>query len=108
MRKISFDKFVVLLLLLATACKKTSYLNATVTSNLDSTTVFLDSAYAIDFLNQIYTHVGFSADPKRFVSNGVGAGLDAACDEAEGPNLSSSNGFTMFATGTVNPTIVPT
>ena len=52
MRKISFDKFVVLLLLLATACKKTSYLNATVTSNLDSTTVFLDSAYAIDFLSR--------------------------------------------------------
>ena len=36
------------------------------------------------------------------------AGLDAACDEAEGPNASSSNGFTMFATGTVNPSIVPT
>jgi len=66
----------------------------------------------MEFLNNLYAHAGFSADPKRFVvygiGNGVGAGLDAACDEAEGPNLSSSNGFTMFATGTVNPSIVPT
>lgn len=110
MRKVSFDKFVLLLLLsaLALACKKTNYLSATVTSNLDSTSVFTDSTYAMQFLNGIYTAAGFATDPKRFVSNGVGAGLDAACDEAEGPNLSSSNGFTMFATGTVNPTIVPT
>jgi hypothetical protein len=108
MRKISFDKFVLLLLLSAIACKKTNYLSSTVTSNLDSTTVFTDSTYAMQFLNGIYTAAGFATDPKRFVSNGVGAGLDAACDEAEGPNLSSSNGFTMFATGTVNPTIVPT
>src|SRR6201996_4512582 len=111
MRKIFFDKLVIiplLLALLATAsCSKTG-LNATVTSNLDSTTVFTDSAAAMSFLNYIYTKVGFATDPKRFVVNGVGAGLDAACDEAEGPNLSSSNGFTMFATGTVNPSIVPT
>lgn len=105
MRKISFDKFVVLLLLLAPACKKT--LNPTVTTNLSADTVFTDSSYAMQFLNNIYTKVGFAADPKRFVVNGIGAGLDAACDEAEGPNLSSSNGFTMFATGTVNPSIVP-
>src|ERR1700761_1891689 len=111
MRKIFFDKLVIiplLLALLATAsCSKTG-LNATVTSNLDSTTVFTDSAAAMSFLNYIYTKVGFATDPKRFVVNGVGAGLDAACDEAEGPNASSSNGFTMFATGTVNPTVVPT
>ena len=108
MRKNPCDKFVVLLLLLATAaCKKTGYLTSTVTSNLDSNTVFADSTKAMSFLNNLYTRAGFAADPKRFVSNGIGAGLDAACDEAEGPNLSSSNGFTMFATGTVNPSIVP-
>ena len=108
MRKISFDKFVVLLLLLAPACKKTGYLSSTVTSNLDSTTVFSDSTKSMGFLNNLYTKVGFAADPKRFVVNGVGAGLDASCDEAEGPTISSSNGYTMFATGTVNPSIVPT
>src|ERR1700761_6630148 len=100
MRKISFDKLVVLLLLLAcAACSKTGYLSATVTNNLDSTTVFTDSSYSMRFLNNIYSHAGFSADPKRFSNNGVGGGLDAACDEAEGPNLTVSNGFTMFATG---------
>jgi len=94
------------------ACKKSSFLASTVTGNLDSTTVFTDSSYAMQFLNNLYAHAGFAADPKRFVNygvgNGVGAGLDAACDEAEGPNQSSNNGFTMFATGTVNPSIVPT
>src|SRR6185437_10023356 len=108
MRKNSFDKIVVFLLLLATAaCKKTGYLSSTVTSNLDSTSVFADSTKAMAFLNNLYTEAGFASDPKRFTSGGVGAGLDAACDEAEGPSLSSSNGYTMFATGTVNPSIVP-
>lgn len=108
MRKNSFDKIVVCLLLLATAaCKKTGYLSSTVTSNLDSTSVFADSTKAMAFLNNLYTEAGFASDPKRFVNGGVGAGLDAACDEAEGPSLSSSNGYTMFATGTVNPSIVP-
>jgi hypothetical protein len=108
MRKNSTDKIVVLLLLLAiTACSKTGYLSATITSNLDSTTVFTDSSYSMQFLNNIYSHAGFSADPKRFAVNGVGGGLDAACDEAEGPNLTSNSGFEMFATGTVNPSIIP-
>jgi starch-binding outer membrane protein, SusD/RagB family len=94
------------------ACKKTGFLASTVTSNLDSNTVFTDSSYAMQFLNTLYAHAGFAADPKRFFNqgtgNGVGGGLDASCDEAEGPNVTSSNGFTMFATGTVNPSIVPT
>jgi starch-binding outer membrane protein, SusD/RagB family len=104
--------FLIALVMAMPACKKTSFLASTVTGNLDSNTVFTDSSFAMQFLNSVYTHAGFASDPKRFVTfgigNGVGAGLDAACDEAEGPNLSSSNGFTMFATGTVNPSIVPT
>lgn len=93
--------------ILGVACKKNGFLNPTTTSNLDSTVVFTDSIYAMEFLNNIYTNVGFATDPKRFTGNGYAAGLDAACDEAEGPNASSSNGFTMFATGTVTPTIIP-
>jgi hypothetical protein len=108
MRKISFWICIILPLALTTACKKNSFLASTVTNNLDSTTVFKDSTYAMEFLNGIYTNIGFATDPKRFTSGGDVAGLEAACDEAEGPNLSASNGFTMFATGTVNPTIVPT
>jgi len=108
MRKISLWTYVILLLSFATACKKNSFLAATVSTNLDSTTVFQDSTKAIQFLNAIYLNIGFASDPKRFTSGSDIAGLESACDEAEGPNLSASNGFTMFATGTVNPTIVPT
>jgi hypothetical protein len=61
----------------------------------------------MEFLNNIYTNVGFATDPKRFNGGSYEAGLESACDEAEGPNASSSNGFTMFATGTVTPTIIP-
>lgn len=98
----------VVLLAPGMACKKNGFLNATTTGNLDSTVVFTDSTYAMNFLNNIYTNVGFATDPKRFNGGSYAAGLDAASDEAEGPNASSSNGFTMFATGTVTPTIVPT
>lgn len=108
MRKVfSFLTAVVIVFLFATACKKSGFLGATVTSNIDSNDVFGDSTYSSDFLTNIYTKVGFAADPKRFNGGTFAAGLDAACDEAEGPNASSSNGFTMFATGTVNPSVVP-
>jgi hypothetical protein len=61
------------------------------------------------FLNNIYSQIGFATDPKRFTDNfSFWAGLESACDEAEGPNAATSNGFTMFATGTVTPSIVPT
>ena len=98
----------VILLASGLGCKKNGFLDATVTTNLDSTSVFSDSTKAIAFLNNIYTKVGFASDPRRFSGGSYAAGLDAACDEAEGPNASSSNGFTMFATGTVSPTVVPT
>ena len=94
--------------LLAPACKKNGFLTSTVTNNLDSTTVFRDSTDAMEFLNNIYVNIGFASDPKRFNGGSYFAGLESACDEAEGPNASSTNGFTMFATGTVTPTVVPT
>ncbi|TDW96320.1 putative outer membrane starch-binding protein [Dinghuibacter silviterrae] len=90
------------------ACKKNGYLSSTVTSNLDSNAVFQDSTYAMEFLNNLYVNIGFATDPMRFNGGSYAAGLESACDEAEGPNASSSNGFTMFALGTVTPTVVPT
>jgi hypothetical protein len=109
MRKIALlSSAIVCMLLGISSCTKNSFLNSTTTSNLDSNQVWSDSTYAMGFLNNIYTNVGFAVDPKRFSGNGYAAGLDAACDEAEGPNASSSNGFTMFATGTVTPTVIPT
>ena len=91
------------------SCKKSGFLDQTVTSSLDETTTFSDSSNAMQFLNNIYINMGFATDPRRFTNaaRSFGAGLEAACDEAEGPNAASTNGFIQFATGSVNPTIVP-
>src|SRR5690349_16379520 len=99
--------FSVLIAMLA-ACKKTSFLDQTVTTSLDEKTTFADSSNAMQFLNNIYVNIGFATDPRRFSGGSFGAGLEAASDEAEGPNAASTNGFIQFATGSVNPTIVPT
>ncbi len=89
------------------SCKKGSFLDQTVTTSLNESTTFSDSVNAAAFLNNIYTNVGFAADPRRFSGGGYAAGLDASSYEAEGPNSSSTNGFIQFATGTVNANIVP-
>lgn len=91
------------------SCKKASFLDQTVTTSLDEGTTFSDSSNAMQFLNNIYVNIGFATDPRRFTQIGAsyGGGLEAACDEAEGPNAASTNGFIQFATGSVNPTIVP-
>lgn len=92
---------------LLTSCKKDGFLDQTVTSSLNEATTFSDSANSMAFLNNIYTSIGFTSDPRRFGGSGFSAGLDASSDEAEGPNASSVNGFIQFATGSVNPSIVP-
>ncbi len=92
---------------LVLSCSKNSFLDQTVTSSLNENTVFTDSTNSVAFLNQIYVDIGFAQDPRRFSGGNYAAGLDAASDEAEGPNASSSNGFIQFATASVNPTVVP-
>src|SRR5689334_14182991 len=91
------------------SCKKASFLDQTVTSSLDESSTFSDSSNAMQFLNNIYVNIGFASDPRRFTQNGANwaGGLEAASDEAEGPNAASTNGFIQFATGSVNPSIVP-
>ncbi|HTN36629.1 MAG TPA: RagB/SusD family nutrient uptake outer membrane protein [Arachidicoccus sp.] len=98
---------VVGLMVLLAACQKSGFLDQTTTTSLNEESTFSDSANAMAFLNNIYTQIGFASDPKRFNGGSYAAGLDASSDEAEGPNASSSNGFIQFATGTVNPTVVP-
>lgn len=95
------------LLVIFGACQKSGFLDQTTTTSLNEKSTFSDSANAMAFLNNIYTQIGFASDPKRFNGGSYAAGLEASSDEAEGPNASSSNGFIQFATGTVNPTIVP-
>ena len=90
-------------------CSKSGFLDQTVTTSLDETTTFKDSTNAMAFLANIYVQAGFASDPRRFTQTGAtwAGGLEAACDEAEGPNSASTNGFIQFATGSVNPSVVP-
>ena len=86
------------------SCSKTGFLDPTVTTSLNEQTTFSDSTNAMAFLNNIYTGVGMSMDPRRF----GGGGLDASSDEAEGYTTSSSySGYIQFSTGSVTPNIVP-
>lgn len=96
-----------LLVCIVFSCNKNDFLDQTETSNLNEKTTFSDSANSMAFLNNIYGGIGFASDPRRFSGSNFAAGLDASSDEAEGPNASSVNGFIQFATGTVNPSIVP-
>ncbi len=84
-----------------TACND-SFLDQTVTTDLDEERVFADSAYATGFLTEIYADIGFDTDLNRF---GVG-GLQCACDESEARESSSITSGVAFATGTINPVIV--
>jgi hypothetical protein len=47
------------------ACKKVGFLDQTVTTSLDETTTFTDSSNAMQFLNNIYSNIGFATDPRR-------------------------------------------
>ncbi len=80
------------------ACTKENFLDQTTTTDLSEATVFSDSARSMDFLANIYSNIGFSFSLSRF----GGAGLDASCDEAEGPLSANITTYNQFATGSVS------
>lgn len=83
----------------AISCTKSGgYLEQTSTTNLDEEAVFSDSARSMDFLNSMYLPIGFSFSLSRF----GGAGLDASCDEAEGPPSTFVTTYNQFASGSVS------
>lgn len=98
--KLSFTLFIALCGVLV-SCNE-SFLDETVTTDLNEDVVFADSAYATGFLTDIYSNVGFDTEMTRF-GNG---GLQVACDEAEFKQSSSISTGMSFATGTVNPVTV--
>ncbi|RYY30385.1 MAG: RagB/SusD family nutrient uptake outer membrane protein [Sphingobacteriaceae bacterium] len=102
--------FGIVLLLFAYSCKKDGFLAQTQTTNLSETTVFADSANTVAFLSNIYSNIGFSFNPGRFVYGPLGAqvtngGLDAASDEAEVFTPGGSTAL-AFETGTINAAVV--
>ena len=85
-------------LFIAGSCTK-DFLNQTKTTDLTDVSVFTDSARTMDFLTQIYTNIDFSFNPARF---GGLAGLEAACDESEGPSASIVTAYSEFVSGSVS------
>ncbi len=110
MRRLYLYFLGLLILFFAFSCKKDSFLSQTQTTNLSQTTVFADSANTVAFLSNIYSNVGFSFNPGRFVYGPVltpttNGGLDAASDEAEVFTTGGSTAL-AFETGTINAAVV--
>lgn len=61
-----------------TACKK-DFLDQKTLSAIDETAVFKDSTRSLGMVNNLYSNLGISFNPRRFSNTG----LDAACDESE-------------------------
>ncbi|HEY8916612.1 MAG TPA: RagB/SusD family nutrient uptake outer membrane protein [Chitinophaga sp.] len=61
-----------------TACKK-DFLDQKTLSAIDETAVFQDSTRSLGVINNLYSSLGISFNPRRFNNTG----LDAACDESE-------------------------
>ena len=101
-----FLKFLPILLLFFSMCDRT-FLDETVTTDLELDVVFNDSTYTVGVLNEIYRQVGFDVDPGRFSQgNSSYGGLQTACDEAKFRILPVITTDVMFVTGTVNPVTV--
>ncbi|MCD7973145.1 MAG: RagB/SusD family nutrient uptake outer membrane protein [Candidatus Azobacteroides sp.] len=88
-----------------------SFLDETVTTDLDYETVFSDSTYTSDFLTEIYADIGFDTDLSRFqdplvILNGPMGGLQTACDEAQYKVVPRISPDVQFVTGTVSPVTI--
>lgn len=99
MKKRLFYLIIGALAIFITACKKEkTFLDKTVTNNLNEQTVFADSAYTMDFLTGIYTDMAFSFNPARFGATG----LNGCSDESIGGGTSRDNQYILWTSGTVN------
>lgn len=78
-RSIIFAFFVFLVGFYMTSCKKQTFLDKTVTTDLYEHTVFSDSVNAMDFLTALYIPMNISFDPQRFGNSG----LESCTDEAQ-------------------------
>lgn len=82
---------------LTTACKK-DFLDQKTLSAIDETAVFHDSTRSLGIINNLYSNLGISFNPRRFNNTG----LDAACDESE--PISDPSIYTYkISSGGINP-----
>lgn len=108
MKNIFYSLVFMLIIFSGTSCKDASFLDETVTSDLDLPRIFSDSAYTVGYLSEIYVELGFDVSPRRFFDRDgllpqTYGGLQGGCDEVElkvKPKITTDLLFTM---GTVNP-----
>lgn len=80
-----------------TACKK-DFLDQKTLSAIDENAVFRDSTRTLGFVNNLYSNLGISFNPRRFNNTG----LDAACDESEPINDPTIYTY-KISSGGINP-----
>ncbi|MDD4992847.1 MAG: RagB/SusD family nutrient uptake outer membrane protein [Paludibacter sp.] len=107
MKSISYFLSLFFVFALCISCEDKSFLDETVTTDLNADVVFADSTYTVGFLSGIYTDVGFDTDPGRFSSGySLFGGIQGACDEVEYKVSATITPDVLFATGTVNPVVI--
>lgn len=107
MKNIFYSLAFMLIIFFGTSCKDASFLDETVTSDLDLPKIFADSAYTVGYLSEMYVQLGFDVSHKRFsVDLETYGGLQGACDEVELKVKPKVTTDIQFATGTVNPVSV--
>lgn len=107
MKNIFYSLFIIMILYGNFSCSDTSFLDETVTTDLDYNKVFSDSALTEGFLNEIYRDIGFDTRGNRFSkNNSTLGGLQTASDEAEFRTSSEVTADLQFAMGTVNPVVI--
>lgn len=83
------------------------FLDETETTDLDQGSVFADSTYTSQFLNQIYVDIGFDIKYNRYDDNlAPHGGLQTSSDEAAYKASTGLSTDIQFATGSVNPVTV--
>ncbi len=107
MKNICYLSLLMLAMFLGVSCKDSSFLDETVTSDIDFEAVFSDSTYTVGFLTEIYIDIGFDISPKRFAETlETYGGLQGGCDEMEFKSKPKVTTDVQFATGTINPVAV--
>jgi len=107
MKNIFYSLVFMLIIFFGNSCKDASFLDETVTSDIDFERIFSDSVYTVGYLTEIYVELGFDVHLKRFSDRALPfdtyGGLQGACDEMEFKILPKVTPDVQFATGTVNP-----
>jgi len=112
MKNIFYSFLMILVIWGGSSCTDDSFLDETVTTDLDYQTVFSDSLRTEAYLAEIYRELGFDVRPDRYSYQDLGqprvvlGGLQTTCDEAEYRTAPRTSADQQFARGIVNPVVI--